>query len=138
MRSVVRPKAEANLYAAASWYQDEEPGSSLWMDLLDEFESVVAYVREHPLSIPIYEGNVRRALLKRFPYAIYYVVEPEEIVVVTFLAMLELIRLKQIIIAQEAAFGEIEVSRAPEPAPLASSSAADIPTPAPEPTTQPQ
>ncbi|HEX7480156.1 MAG TPA: type II toxin-antitoxin system RelE/ParE family toxin [Polyangiales bacterium] len=87
MRSVVRPKAEANLYAAASWYQDEEPGSSLWIDLLDEFERVVAFVCEHPESAPVYEGRIRRAFLKRFPYAIYYVVESEEIVVVTFLAM---------------------------------------------------
>lgn len=87
MRSVVRPQAEANLYAAASWYQDEEPGSTLWLDLLDEFESVVARVSEHPESAPVYEGVIRRALLRRLPYAIYYVVEDDEIVVVTFLAM---------------------------------------------------
>jgi segregation and condensation protein A len=41
-------------------------------------------------------------------------------VVVTFLAMLELIRLKQIVIEQADAFAEIEIVRAPEPlAPLA-------------------
>ena len=87
MRSVVRPSAEANLYAAASWYRDEEPRSSLWLDLLDEFERVVAQVCVHPESAPVYEGPIRRALLKRFPYAIYYLIEPEEIVVVAFLAM---------------------------------------------------
>ena len=38
-------------------------------------------------------------------------------VVVTFLAMLELIRLRQIIALQEAAFGEIEIAPAPVPAP---------------------
>jgi len=37
-------------------------------------------------------------------------------VVVTFLAMLELIRLRQIIALQDAAFGEIEIARAPDPA----------------------
>lgn len=87
MRSVVRPKAEAKLYAAAAWYQDEEPNSTLWLELLDEFDAVVAGLREYPESAPIYEGRVRRALLKRFPFAVYYVVEPTEIVVVTFLAM---------------------------------------------------
>ena len=40
-------------------------------------------------------------------------------VVVTFLAVLELIRMKQIVCAQPEAFGEIEISRAPAPAPAA-------------------
>lgn len=87
LHPVIRPKAEANLYAAASWYQDEEPGSSLWLDLFDEFETVVAQLCEHPEIGPVYEGRIRRAFLKRFPYAVYYMVEPGEIVVVTFLAM---------------------------------------------------
>jgi segregation and condensation protein A len=44
-------------------------------------------------------------------------------VVVTFLAVLELIRLKQIVALQEADFGEIEIRKAP-PAPLAPPTAA--------------
>src|SRR4029434_8871532 len=36
-------------------------------------------------------------------------------VVVTFLAMLELIRLRQIVALQDAAFGEIEITSAPHP-----------------------
>jgi segregation and condensation protein A len=38
-------------------------------------------------------------------------------VIATFLAMLELIRLKQLLALQTEAFGEIEISRAPTPAP---------------------
>jgi plasmid stabilization system protein ParE len=87
LRSLIRPKAEAALYAAAGWYQDEEPGSSLWLDLLDEFNDVVAQVCEHPASGPVYEGDVRRVLLRRFPYAVYYAIESEQIVVLRFLAM---------------------------------------------------
>lgn len=49
-------------------------------------------------------------------------------VVVTFLAMLELIRLKQIIITQPAPFSEIEITRAPEPvAAAAPASPAEVP-----------
>jgi plasmid stabilization system protein ParE len=87
LRSLIRPAAEAALYTAASWYQDEEPDVPLWLDLIDEFHQVVDLVCEHPESAPIYEGNVRRALLSRFPYAIYYVIESEQIVVLRFLAM---------------------------------------------------
>jgi plasmid stabilization system protein ParE len=87
LRSVIRPKAEEALYAAAAWYQEQEPDFTLWLDLVDEFNDVVAHVCERPEGAPVYEGNVRRALLRRFPYAIYYVIEPEQIVVLRFLAM---------------------------------------------------
>ena len=50
-------------------------------------------------------------------------------VVVTFLAMLELIRLKQIVIAQPEAFAEIEISQAP-PQPVAPPEPATEPAPA--------
>ena len=50
-------------------------------------------------------------------------------VVVTFLAMLELIRLKQIVIAQPEAFAEIEISQAP-PQPVAPPEPAAEPAPA--------
>lgn len=87
LRSLIRPKAEAALYTAAGWYQDTEPDVPLWLDLLDEFDEVVAQICEYPESAPVYEGKIRRVLLSRFPYAIYYVVEPAQIVVVRFLAM---------------------------------------------------
>jgi len=53
-------------------------------------------------------------------------------VVVTFLALLELIRLKQLIAVQREPFGEIEICRAPEPAkPPEPAAAADASSPAP-------
>lgn len=87
LSSLVRPAAEAAVYSAASWYQDKEPELPLWLDLLDEFEAVLAQLCEFPESAPVYENNVRRALLSRFPYALYYVIESEQLVVLRFLAM---------------------------------------------------
>jgi hypothetical protein len=55
LRSIVRPTAEAALYAAAGWYQDSAPDSSLWLELLDEFNDVVVRVCEYPESAPVYE-----------------------------------------------------------------------------------
>jgi len=81
---LIRSKAEANLYAAASWYQDQEPGSTLWVELLAEFDAIVSQLRAFPESAPVYEGRVRRALLRRFPYAL---IKDQQIVVITFLAM---------------------------------------------------
>ena len=54
-------------------------------------------------------------------------------VVVTFLAMLELIRLKQIICVQPETFGEIEISLKPAPAAPAPPAAILEPTPGAEP-----
>ncbi len=52
-------------------------------------------------------------------------------VVVTFLALLELIRLKQIVAVQSEHFGEIEIARAPQPQPpVIEAPAAAEPTPA--------
>lgn len=51
-------------------------------------------------------------------------------VVVTFLALLELIRLKQLAFAQSQAFGDIEIFKAPEAPPLAELSARTEPLPA--------
>jgi segregation and condensation protein A len=52
-------------------------------------------------------------------------------VVCTFLALLELIRLKQLICVQAADFGEIEITRAPVPEPVPAPDAAPSPTNAP-------
>jgi segregation and condensation protein A len=46
-------------------------------------------------------------------------------VVVTFLALLELIRLKQIIVVQSEHFGEIEIEKAPPPSPQPESSSSE-------------
>lgn len=60
---------------------------SLALELFDEFDEVVALVAEHPEAFPFFEGTIRRAVLKQFPYGIYYTVEPEQIVVLYVIAM---------------------------------------------------
>jgi hypothetical protein len=57
LRSLIRPKAEAALYTAAGWYQDKEPDVPLWLDLLDEFDEVVAQVCEYPEDLELGSGT---------------------------------------------------------------------------------
>ena len=83
----IRPQATAQLYAASAWYQEQEPDQDLWLDIVAEFDEVVSLVSENPEMFIEWEGHVRRAVLKRFPFALYYLVEPERIVVLRFLAM---------------------------------------------------
>ena len=37
-----------------------------------EVERALAYIREYPEAAPLLAGNVRRRLVRRFPYAVLY------------------------------------------------------------------
>jgi len=87
LASVITPDAAAQLLVAATWYEEREPDSTLGLELIAEFDEVLEFICEKPEMFPVYDGTVRRALLHRFPYAIYYEQEADCIVVLTFLAM---------------------------------------------------
>jgi len=80
MDLILRPAAAADVEEAFSWYERQRRG------LGGEFlESVNAGLREidaYPLRQAIVFRDTRRFLLRRFPYAIFYRVYPNAIVVV--------------------------------------------------------
>ena len=69
-RFMVRPLAQADLDDAARWYDAERPG--LAARFLSDVDETFARIRERPLQFPAVAGNVRRALLHAFPYAVYF------------------------------------------------------------------
>jgi plasmid stabilization system protein ParE len=82
-RFIVRPLAEADLENAAQWYDEERPG--LAQRFLKDVDRSFVRLRERPLQFPVVAGDVRRALLRTFPYAIYFRVSDEMIVVLAVL-----------------------------------------------------
>jgi plasmid stabilization system protein ParE len=82
-RFIVRPLAEADLENAAQWYDEERPG--LAQRFLKDVDRSFVRLRERPLQFPVVAGEVRRALLHTFPYAIYFRVSDEMIVVLALL-----------------------------------------------------
>lgn len=84
---IVRPLAEADMEDAARWYDDERP--DLAQRFLSDVHRTFARIRERPLQFPATSGNVRRALLHTFPYAVYFRVSDE---IVAVLAALHLRR----------------------------------------------
>jgi hypothetical protein len=84
---VIAHSARIDLVAAAEWYEEREPDSISPLELFEEFDETIALVVEHPEAFPKYDGEIRRAVLKRFPYGIYYVIEPDVIAVLYFIAM---------------------------------------------------
>ena len=68
-----RPPAEADLQDVAAWYDVERSG--LGGEFVAEIHHLTARVAENALQFPIVRGTIRRALMRRFPYAIFFVVE---------------------------------------------------------------
>ena len=82
-RFIVRPLAEADLEDAARWYEHERAG--LAERFLNDVDRTFARIREWPLQFPTVSGDIRRALLHTFPYAVYFRASDEMIVVLAVL-----------------------------------------------------
>jgi plasmid stabilization system protein ParE len=77
---LIRPEAEAELAEAYRWYEDRRTG--LGSDLLLLVEASLTSIQRAPHSYPLVYHDVRRTLIKRFPYGIYYLVEETRIIVI--------------------------------------------------------
>lgn len=82
-RIVVQPQSDLDIQAAAVWYEDQQSG--LGTRFLDELDLVFQRIAESPLQFPRLESEVRRALLNRFPYGMYFLAESEEVKVLAVL-----------------------------------------------------
>lgn len=82
-RLIVRPLAEADISRAFRWYEAEYRGLGLqFLEALDEgFERI----SESPLHYAEIVGGIRRKLLNKFPFGIFFVFENEEVRVLAVL-----------------------------------------------------
>ena len=71
---VVEQSAKADLADAVDWYRSMRPG--LDQDFLLCTEEALALIRHYPVSSPILFRSLRRRLLRRFPYGVFYLYEP--------------------------------------------------------------
>lgn len=76
----LRHEAEQDIEEAARWYESQQKG--LGQQLLDEVLLIFRSVSEQPTMYPSVGRGARRALVRRFPFGIYYRIEEEAIVVV--------------------------------------------------------
>jgi toxin ParE1/3/4 len=74
------PEAEADLAEAYDWYRQR--GRGLGDEFLRSVEAALAAIRRLPEAYPIVHRQVRRVLLRRFPYGLFYQHTGEEIVVI--------------------------------------------------------
>ena len=79
MRVRLLPEAEIELIEAAQWYREQAFGLDFeFMRCIDE---ATAKIGRSPLLFPVVYRGRRRILVKRFPYAIIFDVDSEEILV---------------------------------------------------------
>lgn len=76
---IFRREAEAELAEAIDWYEARRGG--LGGQFLLAVDAAVARIARDPEAYPIVHRDVRRVLLRRFPYALYYVVTPDRVTV---------------------------------------------------------
>lgn len=77
MDAWLRREAQKELQGAAAWYEEQRPG--LGGEFLDDFLLTVEAMEGIPELYAEVAAGVRRALLQRFPYAIFYSLEDTHI-----------------------------------------------------------
>jgi plasmid stabilization system protein ParE len=81
----VLPESELEAAEAVIWYDDQRVG--LGDDFLTEYAKAVDRIRNGPAELPRLESyvgphDVRRCLLKRFPYLVIFTYRQDEVLVV--------------------------------------------------------
>jgi len=79
----LRPQVEAEIADAMVWYGSRAPG--LDQDFYGKFLDVLSSIAESPEMYRRIHGDVRRVIFRRFPYAVFYLFDHHEIVVLACL-----------------------------------------------------
>ena len=79
-RLVVRPLAEQDLVDAQKWYEEQQPG--LGEGFRITVDGLISRILERPRLYPEVYRKVRRAVMRRFPYLLYYILTDDVVVVI--------------------------------------------------------
>ncbi len=79
---IIRPEAEAELAAAFDWYEEQLRG--LGSEFLISVDATVHAIVRNPRQFAKIHKDVRRALLHRFPYGVFFLVEDTRIIIIAF------------------------------------------------------
>lgn len=77
-RLVSEPSVALDVEAAFEWYENERSG--LGVEFLDELRATYNGIADGPLKYQQLRGGIRRGLLRRFPYAVYFAIEGDIVV----------------------------------------------------------
>ena len=66
--------ARADVLEAFDWYEARQDG--LGQRFTDELDALAGRIGRSPLQFPLVHGPVRRGLLRRFPYGVFFRLTP--------------------------------------------------------------
>ncbi len=84
---VVRRRAEKQAGLARDWYDDQVDG--LGDQFIGELEKAILNAHNSPLHYQLIHKKIRRVLLRRFPYALFFVAEEPRVVILAVLRQSE-------------------------------------------------
>ena len=67
---LVRGKAKADIRRAAKWYEYQREG--LGREFISEVDQALARIQTNPEQYEIVHREIRHAILRRFPYGVFY------------------------------------------------------------------
>ena len=80
---VYRRRAQQDLVVAFDWF--EEQRAQLGDEFLEAVQSTFRTIELYPEMFAVVHDEVRRAIVPRFPFAVFYLVEPRRTVVLRVL-----------------------------------------------------
>ena len=72
--------AEIELDEAFKWYEAQQ--QNLGLQFLTEFDAAIRRISAYPKSYALLDNEVRRCLIKRFPYGVLYGIDTDTIVII--------------------------------------------------------
>ena len=76
---IIRPEAENEIREAVLWYESCVEG--LGSEYLLSLDACFSAISRNPKSFPAVHKSIRMALLKRFPYEVFYLIEVNYVIV---------------------------------------------------------
>lgn len=81
---ILTEKAQEDLDNSFHWYEDQESG--LGKEFIRCVDAKISELNRYPLHYPVVQSErVRRALISRFPFSVYFVNEKELITIFVIL-----------------------------------------------------
>jgi len=79
MKLYYTDRATNDIEISIVWYERQRKG--LGLDFLDVIEGCIKSIVDNPKLYAILYSNFRRCIIRRFPFSIFYTLEPDKIVI---------------------------------------------------------
>ena len=77
---LIQPEAELDLQEAFDWYEENSRG--LGSEFVRAVDASLSQIQRNPLAYPLVYKEIRRKLVRKFPYGVLYLIESETIYII--------------------------------------------------------